>query len=302
MTGSQLSWTVIRDLLDDASEAGFASVRLYGGEPLLHPDLPKMIEHCSKLRLKAYVTTNAVLLEKRIDELYGAGLRSISIGFYGTGQEYDDYVQRRNQFTAVERSVGAIRARYGDKVSLQLNWLLSRPTCTISALENAWDFAQRYRMRVQVDLVHYSLPYFTEGPERQLQFRAEDAPRILEITHRLLSLQRDHPEGFHHSEMGLRSIPDWLLKGPGMRVPCDKYDMIWVGADGTVQLCYVTFRLGNLHEMRLRNMLFGSDHKQASQCAAQLKCPNCHCNYDGRVQKHLSSRRLYSIDRGNQRN
>lgn len=47
--------------------------------------------------------------------------------------------------------------------------------------------------------------------------------------------------------MASRSITDWLLKGPEMRVPCDAYCMVWVGADGSVKLCCVTFLLGSLH-------------------------------------------------------
>ena len=38
--------------------------------------------------------------------------------------------------------------------------------------------AKRYDLKLRVDLVHYSLPYFTEGPDRALQFRAEDEPAI----------------------------------------------------------------------------------------------------------------------------
>jgi cyclic pyranopterin phosphate synthase len=93
--------------------------------------------------------------------------------------------------------------------------------------------------------------------------------------------------------MNLRSIPDWLLKGPDMRVPCDARNLLWVGADGTVQMCYVTFHLGNLHERRLPEMLFGDAHKRAARDAFALNCPNCHCERDTRVQKHLPSRRLY---------
>src|SRR5690348_6647163 len=51
MTGSQLPWPVVRDLLDDAKSAGFWDVRFYGGEPLLHPDLPKMIAHAHDIGL-----------------------------------------------------------------------------------------------------------------------------------------------------------------------------------------------------------------------------------------------------------
>jgi hypothetical protein len=79
-----------------------------------------------------------------------------------------------------------------------------------------------------------------------------------------------------------------------MRVPCDFREAIWIGADGTVQLCYVTFRLGNLHEQPLRAMLFGPEHKQAARDSFALNCPNCHCNYDRRVQKHGPSNTVYS--------
>jgi cyclic pyranopterin phosphate synthase len=91
----------------------------------------------------------------------------------------------------------------------------------------------------------------------------------------------------------MRAIPDWLLRGPAMRVPCDRYRLIWIGANGVVQLCYVTFELGNLHEHRLREILFTEAHEQASRDAFQLKCPNCHCAYDGRTRMHAPSRRLY---------
>lgn len=81
MAGAQLSWEHIRDVLDDAREAGIYNVRLYGGEPLLHPDLPRIVAYCKEIGLSPMVTTNAVVLSSRIDELYAAGLRDLSIGF-----------------------------------------------------------------------------------------------------------------------------------------------------------------------------------------------------------------------------
>ncbi len=77
-------------------------------------------------------------------------------------------------------------------------------------------------------------------------------------------------------------------------MPCDVKNLLWIGADGTVQLCYVTFKLGNIRERRLRDMLFTAEHKAAAQDAFKLKCPNCHCERDSRIQKHLSSRLHYS--------
>lgn len=296
MVGSKLSWPMVRDLLDDAKAAGFRSIRLYGGEPLLHPDLALMVEHCVRIGLRPYVTTNAILLAERIDDLYAAGLRDITVGFYGVGDDYDRYVQRPGRYAAVEKGLSAVRERYGAKVDMQMNWLLMRPSCSLPALRAAWDVARRFDMSMRVDLVHYSLPYFQEGPDRAIQFRPEDRGQIEEVVAELLRLKQAHPLVLHHSLEGLRSIPDWLILGPDMKVPCTAYEMIWVGADGTVQMCYVTFKLGNLHETRLRDLLFTKTHCAAARDAFALRCPNCHCSSNERVMQHSASRRKYAAD------
>ena len=293
MPGHQLAWPMVRDLLEDAKDAGFRSIRLYGGEPLLHPDLPRMVEHCRKLGLRPYVTTNGVMLRRRIKDLFDAGLRDITVGFYGVGPAYDAYVQAPGLFARVEDGIAAVRDHCGEAVDLQMNWLLMQPTCSPEALRDAWAFAGRYGMGMRVDLIHYSLPYFSEGPDRCLQFTEADRPAIGRVVAELLRLKAAHPDRLHHTVEGLRSIPDWLLKQAAMRVPCTAYDMIWVGADGTVQLCYVTFRLGNLHEARLRDLLFTTAHGGAARDAFRLNCPNCHCSSNERIMRHGASRRLY---------
>jgi cyclic pyranopterin phosphate synthase len=169
-----------------------------------------------------------------------------------------------------------------------------RPTCNLQSVRETLQFAERYAAPLGVSLIHYSLPYFTEGPGRELQFRPDDRPAIEEVVSELMRAKQLRPELIQQSMMALRSIPDWLLKGPNMKVPCDRYRLLWIGADGTVQLCYVTFKLGNLHEKRLSEMLFTAEHRQASRDAFALNCPNCHCSYFSRVERNLESRLRYS--------
>ena len=296
MPGHTLPLQIVKDLLDDAKAAGFERIRLYGGEPLLHPDLPEIVKHVSRLGVKTWITTNALLLRKKVDRLVDAGLRQLSFGFYGLGDEYDRYVGRKGAFAVVEEGFEYTRKRYGKSLSMHLDWLLMRPTCNRETIHATWEFAKRFDMPLFVNLVHYSLPYFTGMENEELQFTPEDRPLIEEMTAELLRFQEERPDLFLNSRAGLRSIPDWLIKGPNMKVPCTEYRLIWVGADGTVQLCYVTFKLGNLHEKRLRDMLFTPEHVKAAQDAFQLNCPNCHCSYDVRVLRHAPSRRLYQID------
>jgi MoaA/NifB/PqqE/SkfB family radical SAM enzyme len=294
MPGQQLSLPEVRQLLTDAKEGGVELVRLYGGEPLLHRDLPEMVRHSIALGMATYVTTNGTLLRQKIDALFEAGLRNITIGFYGTGQSYDDYVHRRDSFRRLEEGLAYARQRYGSALSLQLNYLVMRPTCNLPALQAAWDFAERFDMSFHTDLVHYSLPYFTDGQEGGLSFGPEDAGALQDFARALSRLKTLHPRRVRESLASIHSIPDWLLKGPGMRVPCDVKNLLWIGADGTVQLCYVTFKLGNIRERPLRDMLFTAEHQAAARDAFRLKCPNCHCERDARIQKHLPSRLHYA--------
>lgn len=294
MPGAQLSWPVVRDLLDDCKEMGIGSVRFYGGEPLLHKDLVRMVEYSRRLGLHTWLTTNGILLRDKIEDLYQAGLRTITFGYYGTGEQYNRYVQRNDKYARLEAAVAYARDRFGMDLKLALGWVLMRPTCNLASVQETWRFAERYAAPIGVSLIHYSLPYFTEGPDRQLQFRPEDREAIEEVASELIRLKRVRPDLIQQSEMALRSVPDWLLKGPNMRVPCERYRLIWIGADGTVQMCYVTFRLGNLHEKRLRELLFTREHHQFAQDAFALKCPNCHCSYHNRIESDAPSRWHYS--------
>jgi len=261
MPNQQLAPETVYELLADAALVGFPTVRLYGGEPLLHPQLPL--------------------------------LRLITIGYYGYSESYDLYVSRKGSFSRLECSIAAVRDRYGLDIDLRINFLLTRQTRSTELLRQAWNFARRYRLFFQVDLVHYSLPYFSEGPNRELQFVPSDGERLLQVMQQLLEIKAEAPDLFPESAASIRSIPDWALKGPAMEVPCDAYKMLWVGADGSVRLCYAAFPLGNIHQARLKDLFAAPEHRLACGQAFRLECPRCHCERSSRIDSHVTSRLRY---------
>ncbi|HTW27964.1 MAG TPA: radical SAM protein [Acetobacteraceae bacterium] len=293
MPGSVLPLALVRDLLDDARQGGVATVRFYGGEPLLHPELPDMIRHACRIGLRPYVTSNATHLGTRIDALYEAGLRLVTIGFYGTEADYDAYTQRAGHFARLERSLEQVRRRYGRELELQLNFVLLRQSCTTDALHRAWEFARRFDMFFHVDLANYAAPFFVQGFDNDLQLRPEDRGSVETVALAMLALKRAEPERFLHSVEFIRSVPDWMLQGPAMRVRCDAYELLWVGADGTVQLCDVALPLGNVHQTRLRDILFSRRHREAALAAFRLDCPNCTCKAETRIVKDAAAMRRY---------
>lgn len=295
MPGAQLPLALYADLIEDAAAAKVPAVRLYGGEPLLHPDVVRMVEIAGEHGVGAYMTTNALILDRKIDALHGAGLRKITMGYYGQGAAFDAYVQRPGRHARLIESLDATRRAFGpDKLDLQFNFLLSRQTANVAAIEEMRAFAERYDAAVQIDVIHYSLPYFQDGPETELQFRPHDADDLRRSIDHLLAIKARQPKLLTASATALVSLEDWALKQAGMKVPCDTRKLLWIGADGSVMLCYVTFPLGNLHEKRLRDILYTPDHHRAARDAFALNCPNCHCESAARVEKHGPSNRKYS--------
>lgn len=295
MPGAQLPLKIVEQLLEDAADARIPSVRLYGGEPLLHPDVVDMVKIATRLGVGCYITTNALTLDKKIEALHAAGLRKVTIGYYGEGSAFDAYVQRPGRYERLVESLENTRSMFGpEELDIQFNFLLSRRSASIEAVDDMVRFADRFRASIHLDVVHYSLPYFQEGPARELQFGPDDLGAVDKVVRHLLRLKAQRPRLLTESAIALASITDWAIKQEEMRIPCDARKLLWVGADASVMLCYVTFPLGNLHQTRLRDILYKDAHHQAAQDAFQLKCPNCHCEAASRVEKHAPSFRKYA--------
>ncbi len=293
MDGARLPLTIVKDLLIDAKAGGIRLARFFGGEPTLHPDLPEMVRFSNSLGLETYITTNGTHLKTKFDALYDAGLRFVTIGFYGVEDKYDRYTQRKGHFQRLDESLTYVSGKYGDEIGIQLNFVLFRTTCNVEDVDEAWQFAMKHGLKFHIDPVSYTLPFFNDGPEDELPFRAGDEDILAPVIERLLHYKKLSPELFWHSSEYIRSLPDWLLKQDEMLVPCDAYNLIWIGADGVVQLCDAAFPLGNLHETRLRDILFKDEHKKACRDGFALNCPKCLCGSETRIQRHFPSVRKY---------
>lgn len=78
----------IMQLLPAFREAGIKKIRLTGGEPLLHPDISKIVRACSDLKFEdIVVTTNALLLKEKALNLRESGLNRINISLNSLNSE-----------------------------------------------------------------------------------------------------------------------------------------------------------------------------------------------------------------------
>jgi len=85
---SWLSFDEIRVVLDEMARFK-PNITLFGGEPLMHPDILDIIRYIKKIKLHGLIITNGALLEKIAGELVEAGWDELNISIDGDAGLHD---------------------------------------------------------------------------------------------------------------------------------------------------------------------------------------------------------------------
>ena len=88
-----------------------SKIRLTGGEPLVRPDAVDIVRDMSQLGVSLGLTTNAMSLDKHLDGLIDAGLKSINISLDTFDAERFKKISRRDGFDRVHANVLEALAR-----------------------------------------------------------------------------------------------------------------------------------------------------------------------------------------------
>ena len=83
-----MDFDLFKQIIDDNPQLEFV-LAFQWGESLLHKDLPKMIEYCTRRNIRTMITSNGILLnEKLSQDLIDAGLTRITFSVDGVGSTY----------------------------------------------------------------------------------------------------------------------------------------------------------------------------------------------------------------------
>jgi len=97
----------VRECLDAVDECGAPIVSIPGGEPLIHKDIVEIVEGIVRRKKFVYFCTNALLLEKRLDDFTPRPYLTFSVHLDGMEEHHDRAVSQPGVF---KRAVSAIRA------------------------------------------------------------------------------------------------------------------------------------------------------------------------------------------------
>ncbi|HPY74340.1 MAG: adenosyl-hopene transferase HpnH [Planctomycetes bacterium] len=93
--------------LDAALQCDAPVVSIAGGEPLLHPDMPQIIEGLIQQKRHIYMCTNAILLEEKLSLFKPSQYLSISVHLDGLKEEHTKIVEREGVY---DKAISAIQA------------------------------------------------------------------------------------------------------------------------------------------------------------------------------------------------
>lgn len=111
----------VADALQAVDECGAPVVSIAGGEPLLHKELPTIVEGIIARKKFVYLCTNALLMEKRIDQYKPSPYFVWSVHLDGSKEMHDKSVCQAGVY---ERAVAAIKLAKSKGFRVNINCTL----------------------------------------------------------------------------------------------------------------------------------------------------------------------------------
>ncbi|SEF42784.1 GTP 3',8-cyclase MoaA [Algoriphagus boritolerans] len=95
----------ILNLAETFISLGVKKIRLTGGEPLVRKEFPEILERLASFPVELTLTTNGVLIDKHIENLKKAGVRSVNVSLDTLNREKFLKLTRRDQFDQVWNNI-----------------------------------------------------------------------------------------------------------------------------------------------------------------------------------------------------
>ncbi len=111
----------LADCLKAADECGAPVVSIAGGEPLLHKELPQVVKGLIARRKFVYLCTNALLMEKKLDQYQPSPFFVWSVHLDGDKEMHDKSVCQTGVY---DRAVSAIKAAKARGFRVNINCTL----------------------------------------------------------------------------------------------------------------------------------------------------------------------------------
>ena len=118
-----------KDLVSELAGLGTKKIHISGGEPMLRPQVPEIVEQAAALDIKVTMTTNGTLIDKvKAKRLIEGGLRGVNISIDSPIRKMHEKIRGvEGSFKATVKAVELFRRyKHKGKLSIRINTVVSR--------------------------------------------------------------------------------------------------------------------------------------------------------------------------------
>ena len=252
----------VDECLAAAEECGAPVVSIPGGEPLIHRAIKEIVEGLVAQKRFVYLCTNALLLEKKLDQFTPTPYLTFSIHLDGLGEEHDRAVDQEGVFDIATRAIRAARER-GFRVNVN---------CTLFDNAEALNVAEFFdaSMALGIEGITVSPGYAYERAPDQQHFLTRQSTKML--FRDIFRLGRGRRWRFSQSSLFL----DFLAGNQDYR--CTPWGNPTRNIFGWQRPCYL---LGEGYATSFRELMEETDWDRYGTGRYE-KCADCmvHCGYE----------------------
>jgi hopanoid biosynthesis associated radical SAM protein HpnH len=188
--GKRLSYDEAMSAID---ECGAPVVSIAGGEPLIHKDLPRIVEGYIEKRKFVYLCTNALLLGKRMDDYQPSPYLTFSVHLDGLKHHHDASVCRDGVFDKALEVIGEARRR-GFRVTVN---------CTLFQEETPEEIGEFMDLMNELDVEGATIApgfQYERAPSQEVFLKRKGSKQLFRD---LFKLGRGRKWRFNHSSLYL---------------------------------------------------------------------------------------------------
>jgi hopanoid biosynthesis associated radical SAM protein HpnH len=254
----------VEQALAAVDECDAPMVSIPGGEPLIHKELPEIVRGIIARKRFVYLCTNALLLEKRIDDYEPSPYLTFSVHLDGNRERHDASVCREGVF---DKAVAAIRLARERGFRVTIN-------CTLYDGEDPDEVAEffDYAMSLGIEGITVSPGYsYEHAPRKDVFMGRTKAKRLFR---EIFARGKGRKWRFNHSSLFL----DFLA---GNRTyQCTPWSNPTYNVFGWQRPCYLLVDEGYAPDFQ--SLMRDTDWDRYG-VGRNPKCDNCmaHCGYEG---------------------
>lgn len=256
----------LEDALNAVDECGAPVVSVPGGEPLIHQEMPQIVEGIVKRKKYIYLCTNAVLLKRKIDDYKPSHYLTFSIHLDGLRDRHDESVCKEGVFDVAVEAI-KIALSKGHRVSLN---------CTLFNGEDPKEVADflDYAMELGVEGITVSPGYSYEMAPNQEVFIGRKQSK--ELFRGIFRHGKERKSKWKFNQSGL--FLDFLAGNQSYQ--CTPWSNPTYNIFGWQKPCYLLVNEG--YAKTYKELMEDTEWEKYGT-GRNPKCDNCmaHCGYEG---------------------